>query len=358
MKKLLLSTGLFIGLVFTGNAQVLQSEDFNGLTVGNVGTNITNTTPVGQGNFYTFATNTGTSSNAANENFQVVTTGWNGTKGLTVVSANGSGGTRSIQKGGGIVSTWPTRTSGNDILQVEVDFFTGSSSTSTTQNGIRIEGNDAGGTTRTSLASFFYEPSTKRIFGVAWKLNSSGIPASILINLGTVAATTLTDNTWYKVGIAYNPITGDITWKVNTADGNNFIYGSILPADRVAGSLPRFVIIYSATPSSNAAPASITYDNFRVTATPTENLLGTAEFLASKFSVYPNPSNNVINIANDGNMLLNAVTITDLNGRTVKSVPLNNVATVQVNIADLSAGMYMMNIVSDQGTVTKKIIKN
>ena len=355
MKKLLLSVGLIIGLIFTGNAQVLQSEDFDGLSIGNIGTDITNTN-LGQGNFFTFASNSGTTNNAGNSNFQVVNTGWNGTKGLTVVSANGTGGSRSIQKGGGIVSTWTSRTVGNDILQLEVDFFTGSSSTSPTQNGIRIEGNDAGGTSR-NLAAFIYEPSTKRIFGIAWKLNS-GTPGGSLINLGTVAATTLTDNTWYKVGIAYNPVTGDITWKVNTAAGTNFIYGSIAAADRIAGSSPRFIVIYSATPAANAAAASITYDNYKVTATPTESLLGTTEFLASQFSVYPNPSSNFINIANDANVTLNGVTITDLNGRTVQSLKLTNVNTAPVNISDLSTGMYLMNIATDQVNVTKKIIKN
>ncbi|WP_407934909.1 T9SS type A sorting domain-containing protein, partial [Flavobacterium lindanitolerans] len=33
-------------------------------------------------------------------------------------------------------------------------------------------------------------------------------------------------------------------------------------------------------------------------------------------------------------------------------------SSAQVNISDLSAGVYMMNINSDQGSVTKKIIKN
>ena len=50
--------------------------------------------------------------------------------------------------------------------------------------------------------------------------------------------------------------------------------------------------------------------------------------------------------------------ITDLNGRTVQSVKFNNVNTAQVNISGLSAGMYLMNIASDHGNVTKKIIKN
>jgi len=50
--------------------------------------------------------------------------------------------------------------------------------------------------------------------------------------------------------------------------------------------------------------------------------------------------------------------MTDLNGRVVKQNSYSNVSEVQVNISDLASGVYMMNIKSDKGSVTKKIIKN
>ena len=80
--------------------------------------------------------------------------------------------------------------------------------------------------------------------------------------------------------------------------------------------------------------------------------------MISQFSVYPNPVNNVVTISNSANATIDAVTVSDLNGRTVKSVKLNGETSAQINISDLSAGVYMMNISSDQGSVTKKIVKN
>ncbi len=77
----------------------------------------------------------------------------------------------------------------------------------------------------------------------------------------------------------------------------------------------------------------------------------------SQFSVYPNPANNVINVSSD-KALVNAVSLVDINGRTVKSVQFDGVYSAQVNIADLANGVYMMNIKSDKGTVTKKVVKN
>jgi hypothetical protein len=50
--------------------------------------------------------------------------------------------------------------------------------------------------------------------------------------------------------------------------------------------------------------------------------------------------------------------LVDINGRTVKSESFNNVTEIQVNISDLSAGMYFMNINTEMGTAIKKIVKN
>ena len=96
-------------------------------------------------------------------------------------------------------------------------------------------------------------------------------------------------------------------------------------------------------------------DNITVTA---DGAAGINDVLASKFSVYPNPANNVINLTNAENILVSGVVITDLNGRTVKNVAFDGVVSAQISVADLSAGMYMMTVSSDKGTMTKKIVKN
>lgn len=84
--------------------------------------------------------------------------------------------------------------------------------------------------------------------------------------------------------------------------------------------------------------------------------LSNDSFLASKFSVYPNPASSVINISNTLNAVVNTVEITDLNGRTVKTQNVNN-TDAEISISDLSAGVYMLKVATDQGIVTKKIVK-
>jgi hypothetical protein len=87
-------------------------------------------------------------------------------------------------------------------------------------------------------------------------------------------------------------------------------------------------------------------------------LAGTDSPVASQLSVFPNPANNVINVTNADNILVNGITIADLNGRTVKTVKFDGVSEAQVNVSDLASGIYMMTISSDKGTTTKKIVKN
>ncbi|MFP9113313.1 T9SS type A sorting domain-containing protein [Flavobacterium sp. RHBU_3] len=75
------------------------------------------------------------------------------------------------------------------------------------------------------------------------------------------------------------------------------------------------------------------------------------------FSVYPNPATDVVNVS-AGNATINAVSFTDINGRVVKTQQMSATTTAQVSIADLATGVYVMNITSDSGTISKKVIKN
>ncbi|MCY1485987.1 hypothetical protein D3C87_205210 [compost metagenome] len=352
MKKQLLFAGLLFGSFFSVNAQVLESNNFNTLTVGDIGTDMTGAT-AGQDGWFTQSSNgtaptTGTNSGPAN--FQVVTSGQS-SNGIKIVSSNGNKGSRFMFKAG-MDDAWAARTTGNDIIQLEFDFFTGSASTSTAQNGMSIYGVD--GASLRIVGGFAYVPSTKTLSGVAYLTNGATL-GTYLVGLGASAATpiVLTDNTWYRLGVAYDTTTGEVVWK-----GPGFNTG-INEANYAGPFPPERVVLSSAVPATNAAVSENTYDNYVVTATPTIDLLSTNDFAAvSKFSVYPNPSNGLVNISSDLNSSLNSVSITDLNGRTVKAVELNGDSSVQVNISDLSAGVYMMNINSDQGSTTKKIIKN
>lgn len=85
--------------------------------------------------------------------------------------------------------------------------------------------------------------------------------------------------------------------------------------------------------------------------------LRTDSFLASKFSVYPNPVNDVISINSD-NVAFENISLTDINGRIIKETTTNSVMNYNFNISDLNSGIYFLKIKTSEGILDKKIIKN
>ncbi|KOS04995.1 hypothetical protein AM493_02275 [Flavobacterium akiainvivens] len=111
---------------------------------------------------------------------------------------------------------------------------------------------------------------------------------------------------------------------------------------------------YTSTGQAAANYGYALIDNVAITS-PTG---GVAGFNTASFLVSPNPANNFVTVSNTDNVLINNIQLTDLNGRIVKTMSFDGVAQAQVGVSDLANGVYMMNISSDKGSVTKKIVKN
>lgn len=86
--------------------------------------------------------------------------------------------------------------------------------------------------------------------------------------------------------------------------------------------------------------------------------LSVITFDASQFSIYPNPTSDLLNVKVAGSgSTITAVQITDLNGRQIMTKAFDNVSDAQINVNNLSAGMYLINITSGDTSVTKKFLK-
>ena len=94
-------------------------------------------------------------------------------------------------------------------------------------------------------------------------------------------------------------------------------------------------------------------DNFSVT----QASLATETFSDDKISVFPNPANKTITISNSENINISEITIVDLNGRIIKTQKFSNISNIEISLTDLTSGIYLMNINTDKGIVTKKIVK-
>jgi hypothetical protein len=366
MKRILLTLALTASTF--AFSQTLQSENFNGLTIGNIGTDITGAT-AGQGSWLTFSTNgtaPTTSTNQAANNFQVVATGNGSTQGLQIVGPNGDKGSRFMWKDGLDVS-WAARTSGNNIIELEYDFFTGAVTTSNTQIGMRIfaptETINGVPTTRV-LNGFVYTTSTRILTGIA-SLNNNGTIGTFTINLAT-GGLILNPNTWYTIGCSYNTTTGEVLWKTSPSAQASGLTNTALwipgfvpnEIDYVQAVIPANA---TATPpvAANTAASTILFDNYVSRAVATSNLLSNETFVSPNdvISIYPNPATDVLNLKVAGSETITAIQVVDLNGRQMISKTFNNVSDAQIDVYDLTAGMYLINITSDNATITKKFLK-
>ena len=107
--------------------------------------------------------------------------------------------------------------------------------------------------------------------------------------------------------------------------------------------------------------ASIYFDyNFPIVTDPavtTFAVLGTEDFVFSKYlTVYPNPTNDVLNLTAKQAIELQSIAIYNVLGQMVLSVPkAKGLSTVDVS--NITAGNYFLKVVTDKGVSTVKFIK-
>ncbi|WP_452226010.1 T9SS type A sorting domain-containing protein [Lacinutrix cladophorae] len=83
-------------------------------------------------------------------------------------------------------------------------------------------------------------------------------------------------------------------------------------------------------------------------------LLNVNENVITEFSVTPNPVQSVLNINLKSPTAIKSVSVFDINGRQVLSS--SNITSV-IDVSTLQAGMYIVQVYTNKGTLTKKFIK-
>lgn len=69
--------------------------------------------------------------------------------------------------------------------------------------------------------------------------------------------------------------------------------------------------------------------------------------------LYPNPASHIVNIKPNEGLVITAVNLYDISG---KKVNINLSDNSTLDVSNLSDGIYLLNIFSDNGSVTKKLI--
>jgi hypothetical protein len=91
-----------------------------------------------------------------------------------------------------------------------------------------------------------------------------------------------------------------------------------------------------------------------------ESIFGVESISKSEMKVYPNPANDKITIElSNANIRYDHLEIIGYNGQVVLSQPIDLVKEkMEVNIENLSKGLYLIRLQNDQGQIYTKMIKN
>ncbi len=98
----------------------------------------------------------------------------------------------------------------------------------------------------------------------------------------------------------------------------------------------------------------VSIDNIEVTGTA----LSTNSFSLNEISISPNPVEDVLLVSNKKDVKLTGYTIVDNNGRIVKEKAVNSNSDFTINVNDLSNGIYFLKLISENETLTRKLVKN
>src|SRR5690554_5385530 len=334
-KILYIATVLFTAQLTS--AQVLLNDTFDVYTLGNLGTDFTGQTP-GQGNWFTeiFYSTT------PNSTFTITNEAYKG-KALTFTTQQN----RAIRATKDLSIFINQRTTGNDVIKFEIDYYTGSQYYMATNSApyidILLTSNN-----NNDLLSFRHQiTQTNYIYA----RSSNGLGANNAVRLGN--------------GNNYDPLPID-TWVslIVYLDYNNKVVAGDFLDQSTSNNLiedfkPTSISLYASAQIANASQMVHRFDNIKITALKVipPNILSINEQLATKFSVFPNPASNVVTITNSENIGIEQIKVFDMSGKAIQSQLFDNENEVQLTIEDLASGTYMLHIKANEGVAVKKITK-
>jgi hypothetical protein len=346
MKKTLLS--LMVITSFSVGAQVIETENFNSLNLGVIGTDMTGETP-GQGDYSTLG--------GLSTDYTILNAGGTYGNALQLKGSSNATGARYLFKEGGLYDAWMYDADvANEIVEVEFDINPLAASTSLNSFRVYLYGTvdfeniivlGGMGVAKTLNVGTTAAPNmmSNVIQGFLHWTSTPGT-GTYSIGLGETAATSPTtpNDTWVRIGFSVDTSTGLVTWKGPGFDV--YFEGNDTFPLITGGGFPYELDFVAATATGNTVSATSLIDNVVVKATSEDTLLSTTNNILSRvndFSVYPNPANDLITVSTYDHTI-NSVEIVDINGRTIKNLELGGVNNAQINISDLASGVYMLNI--------------
>ena len=180
-----------------------------------------------------------------------------------------------------------------------------------------------------------------------------------LTQIGSATKTLTATTTAMTVDVPFTtPISallGDIiVVEVNnaaTTAGNAYYMGVIGTGNETAPAYIMSATCSINTPTTFAAVSATA--NGKIVLDLVAQNLSAEKFFTENFTLYPNPTTDVLNITSKNGLNATEIRITDLSGKVVKVQ--KDASTV--NVSDLASGTYLIDITTKEGKATSKFIK-
>lgn len=328
IKLLLFNTLLLFINVNSVKAQVLFNDDFDNHNIALLSNDATGNTS-GQGNWFVTVNNSSYEANVDSESNKGNVLGVH-TKSSTINSQ-----VNYVQQKQ-LATLWNARTAGNNILKLEFDFYIYSmvfSKGSGGGIGFNLNLNDIQGNNIALLNCAIVENGDLVVNGT--KING------------------VTGITWAKTEMFIDYNTNNVFYYIPSLNYSNFV--SITNLNQ---SVDEMLISFDINKVIVVGGGAIRFDNFEMSALQTlPTYLSVDEFISEKLNVYPNPTNNIVNLISSDDIVINEIVVYDLSGKKLKNILYNYAKEVQINIEDLAEGVYLLDIKTNKGITQKKIIK-
>jgi hypothetical protein len=134
--------------------------------------------------------------------------------------------------------------------------------------------------------------------------------------------------------------------KLRNAAGESNVMSDAILYDPIFG--------FSASAESKMIEKSAPYaDNIeQLNTTEAEQIIQIGDY-----AIYPNPTKDILNIASTGDVKLTYIELINLNGTVVLKFNPQQTGFVNLNMTGLNPGIYILRLVSNQGIISKPIIK-
>jgi len=348
--------------------QTLFTEDFNSYPVGNFGTDFTGTVP-NQGGWYTLDNNPPHFAGSDNADYQIVAEPGRGNM-LYLGYTNRIPGNAHRVFRTDMNTHWQQRTPGNDVFKISFDIFTQESNDSGTGGHFILENSDG--------ERLFY----LRYNGKPRYLNASSsgkVMMGGLFQYSDGSYVRLPVNSWVTIEVYIDygsstiyfslPALNNYTVMFQMHDlyfGGTDTEGNPLPDD----SPVKFEFMgeggFKKEPGGGPGidpnydkPFRLRIDDINISAQNTVPVVNLSinEFLSEKFSLYPNPASNNVTITNSENRQVNQIAVYDVSGKLLTTQNYNAGEVLQLNVANLASGTYLLHLRTTEGVAVKKLVK-